>query len=169
MALCLQTCLRKNRLGKGVAGGDLPRFPEKQSREAIMKKNLFRFFLSLLFLAAFSAPSLADTSVFVDFDGRPRRSFHHPRHHSFHHARRPLRAPVFFYPAPTRTIVYGTTTILRPAPSPLEASAVSPDYVSATTGQLCREYQTTGWVAGSQSVIYGTACLQSDGSWRVVD
>lgn len=33
----------------------------------------------------------------------------------------------------------------------------------------CREYHTTANVAGKKQQIYGTACRQQDGSWKVVN
>ncbi|MFM2043407.1 MAG: hypothetical protein RLY86_1983 [Pseudomonadota bacterium] len=33
-------------------------------------------------------------------------------------------------------------------------------------GRFCREYQTTGMIGGRNERLYGTACLQPDGSWR---
>jgi len=35
-------------------------------------------------------------------------------------------------------------------------------------GQFCREYQQTVVVDGQTQKVYGTACRQPDGSWRVV-
>ncbi len=32
----------------------------------------------------------------------------------------------------------------------------------------CREYKTTADIAGKQQQVYGTACRQPDGSWKVV-
>jgi surface antigen len=36
------------------------------------------------------------------------------------------------------------------------------------SGNYCREYQQTITVGGRTETAHGTACLQSDGSWRVV-
>ncbi len=33
----------------------------------------------------------------------------------------------------------------------------------------CREYQRAVWIGGRRSEVYGTACLQPDGSWQIVD
>jgi len=33
----------------------------------------------------------------------------------------------------------------------------------------CREYQRAVWIGGRRSAVYGTACLQPDGSWQIVD
>ncbi len=35
-------------------------------------------------------------------------------------------------------------------------------------GQPCREYSIKGTVGGKGEKVYGTACRQSDGSWRTV-
>jgi len=32
----------------------------------------------------------------------------------------------------------------------------------------CREYRTTAIIAGKKQQVYGTACRQPDGSWRIV-
>jgi surface antigen len=37
------------------------------------------------------------------------------------------------------------------------------------TGAYCREYQTTVTVGGRQEEAYGTACQQTDGSWKIVN
>jgi surface antigen len=37
-----------------------------------------------------------------------------------------------------------------------------------TTGDYCREYQTTINVGGKTETAYGTACRQQDGSWKIV-
>ena len=36
-------------------------------------------------------------------------------------------------------------------------------------GRVCREYSQTIYVGGKQQSGYGTACQQSDGSWKVVN
>jgi len=36
-------------------------------------------------------------------------------------------------------------------------------------GRVCREYNQTIYVGGKQQSGYGTACQQSDGSWKVVN
>lgn len=37
------------------------------------------------------------------------------------------------------------------------------------TGQYCREFQHTIFVGGTAEKGYGTACLEPDGSWRIVN
>jgi hypothetical protein len=36
-------------------------------------------------------------------------------------------------------------------------------------GRYCREYQTTAKIEGRRQRLYGTTCLQPDGSWRFED
>ena len=38
-----------------------------------------------------------------------------------------------------------------------------------TSGRYCREYQQVVVIDGREQRAYGTACRQSDGSWRVMD
>lgn len=38
-----------------------------------------------------------------------------------------------------------------------------------TSGNYCREYQTTIIVGGEAQNAYGTACRQQDGSWKVIN
>lgn len=37
-----------------------------------------------------------------------------------------------------------------------------------STGQYCREYQTTVTIGGREEEAYGTTCRQPDGSWKIV-
>jgi surface antigen len=39
----------------------------------------------------------------------------------------------------------------------------------AATGQPCREYAVSGLIGVRHEQIVGTACRQSDGSWRTVN
>ena len=50
---------------------------------------------------------------------------------------------------------YGTVTPVREGVS--------------STGRQCREYYHTVTVGGRQEEAYGTACLQPDGSWQIVN
>lgn len=40
--------------------------------------------------------------------------------------------------------------------------------VRVGSNQYCREYRTTADIGGKQQQMYGTACRQPDGSWKVV-
>lgn len=37
------------------------------------------------------------------------------------------------------------------------------------SGNTCREFQQTVTIGGQQETAFGTACLEADGSWRIVD
>jgi len=39
---------------------------------------------------------------------------------------------------------------------------------TSTSGRQCREFQQTVTIGGRQEQTYGTACLQPDGTWEVV-
>lgn len=80
--------------------------------------------------------------------------------------------PVIYAPPPP--VVYQAPPVYVPAypsayPStaPLQAVPTGPAY-QTSSGQYCREYQAQVIVGGGVQSSYGTACLQPDGSWRVV-
>jgi hypothetical protein len=64
--------------------------------------------------------------------------------------------PVVVYRAYTPPVVVQTApVVVRAAPPPAD-------------GQYCREYVRTVTIDGRAVEAYGTACLQPDGSWRIV-
>ena len=63
-------------------------------------------------------------------------------------------APPAYYPPP----VYDQPLYDPPPVSYRPAAPEAP----------CREYQSTATIDGRQQQIYGTACLQPDGSWQLV-
>lgn len=50
-----------------------------------------------------------------------------------------------------------------------ESYRVVPVKSYQTAGRYCREYQATAVVGGRRQQTYGTACLQPDGQWEIVD
>ena len=64
--------------------------------------------------------------------------------------------PVIYAPPP---VVY--------APAPMVVAPASPTYL-APSGRYCREFQGSGVIGGQRVPIYGTACQEPDGAWRVV-
>jgi len=88
----------------------------------------------------------------------------HPR---YHHERRVIVVPPprVVYVAPPEVIYMPAP---QPAAAPVAATAASPVY-QAADGRYCREYQATISVAGRLQQSFGTACLQPDGSWRIVN
>lgn len=78
--------------------------------------------------------------------------------------------PVVYAPPP---VVYAPPAIVEPPQvvyqtPPIQAQPASPTY-QAPSGQYCREYQATQVIGGQPVKSYGTACLQPDGSWRIVN
>lgn len=80
----------------------------------------------------------------------------------------PLFAPA--YPAPVYAYPPGYyAPSYAPAPAyaaPPPVAAVGP---SIATNAQCRQYSTTQIIAGAPQQVYGTACRQPDGSWRIMD
>ncbi|CAO3362147.1 hypothetical protein ABNQ39_31710 [Azospirillum sp. A26] len=77
--------------------------------------------------------------------------------------------PVVQYYAPP-PVVYAPPPVQYYAPPPgtVGADPAGPVYYSRS-GQQCREYQSSAMVGGRPQPVYGTACLQSDGTWRIVN
>ena len=112
-------------------------------------------------------PAAAD-SFYLGYSSGPRH--HHHRHHypyyryGYYYPPPYYYAPAPVYYAPPPPVVY----VPPAAPPPLAATPLSPAYRTAD-GRYCREYQATVTVNGAPQPSYGTACLQPDGSWRVVN
>ena len=70
--------------------------------------------------------------------------------------------PVYYYypPPPPPPVYY----YLPPAP----AYSTPPAAGSSQPQQACHEYQTTAIIDGKPQPVYGRACLQPDGTWRIV-
>ncbi|MDE2029510.1 MAG: glycine zipper 2TM domain-containing protein [Alphaproteobacteria bacterium] len=79
------------------------------------------------------------------------------------------RAPA--YPAPTS---YGYDDALQPVfENPYTPNYVAPPepppiYTDPSSGAYCREFSQEASIGGREREVYGTACLQPDGTWRVV-
>lgn len=70
------------------------------------------------------------------------------------------------YTAPP--VVYAPSAVVYAQPAPMMVTPASGPYV-ARNGQTCREYQSTAVIGGMMRPVYGTACLQPDGAWRIVN
>lgn len=66
---------------------------------------------------------------------------------------------IYSEPAP----VYNTYT-----PNYVAPPAPPPTYVDQSAGTYCRLYSQEIMIDGAPKESYGTACLQPDGSWRIV-
>jgi hypothetical protein len=114
-------------------------------------------------LAFGSAPASADSFGFSFHSGPA--YYHHP-HYWHPHYWRPGPRVVFLAPPP---VVYGPPPAVVYTPNaPLNAYPASQPYRTAD-GRYCREYQATVMVNGAPQQSFGTACLQPDGSWHIVN
>lgn len=81
--------------------------------------------------------------------------------------------PVYYYPPPP---VYYPPVVYAPAPPPVvytpapppPAPVAAPAAPPPQTGN-CREYRGDATIDGRNQPFYGTACLQPDGRWHIVN
>ena len=67
--------------------------------------------------------------------------------------------PVYYYPEPAGA----------PEGAAAPSSVVTPAGGTTYSTQTCREYQTTTTIEGVARQSSGTACLQPDGTWRLMN
>ncbi len=83
----------------------------------------------------------------------------------------PLFAPA--YPAPSyyyAPYYYAPPAYYYPPPAYAPpAYAPAPSAAPSATASQCREYTSTQIIGGRPQQLVGTACLQPDGSWRIMD
>ena len=72
--------------------------------------------------------------------------------------------PLFYAPP---SVVYAPPPVVY-APPPVVYAPAPAAYAPAPATQTCREYQSTIQVNGQPQPSHGTACLQPDGTWRIV-
>jgi hypothetical protein len=77
----------------------------------------------------------------------------------------PPPPPVYYYPPPPPPVYYAPPPAAY-APPPV--AYVPPAPAAPAMAQTCREYQSTVTINGTPQATFGTACLQPDGSWRIV-
>ena len=70
-------------------------------------------------------------------------------------------------PTPSYAPSAGTDPLAAPA-SPRVTYTNKPAFTNSA-GQTCREYKTSATPGGRPVDVYGTACRQADGQWRVVN
>lgn len=129
--------------------------------------------LGAVALGAFAlpaAPAKADSFGFSYSSGG-----YYPRHYHGPYHRYPARyvyvAPPPVYYAPPPRVVYVNPAPVYVPPPPLVVYQAPPQVLPGgplASNQQCREYQSTAVVNGQAVPSYGTACLQPDGSWRIV-
>ena len=121
-------------------------------------------------LLSLTAPAGADAYFSYGFNSG--RHNHWRPHYGAGYVWGPPVVVAPYYPYyPPRTVYYvpaPAPVYVAPATAPLPANATSPAY-QTSDGRYCREYQSTVVVAGQPQPIFGTACLQPDGVWRIVN
>jgi len=131
------------------------------------KSDILVFFLFLtatLVLAMLVSPgskAWAGEKLSMHAHGGPPHHWHHPPPPRRPHHHRPPHATVVFV-EPRPAVVVAPSS---PAPAPDVVAAASAE---AAAQPYCREYQGSGTIGGKPQVSYGTACLQPDGSWKIV-
>jgi pimeloyl-ACP methyl ester carboxylesterase len=77
--------------------------------------------------------------------------------------------PPYYYPPPP-TSAPSATNQPRGGPPAVPSFSYTnrPEWKNAA-GQPCREYKSTQMVGGRQTEVYGTACRDPGGAWRVVN
>jgi hypothetical protein len=131
-------------------------------------------------MAALPEPASADSFSFSYSTGRPHG--HHHRHYHGHRHHHPAPRAYFYYgpryyypppvayyyphyvPVPPPPVVY----VPVPRGPVVAAQPASPVY-QTPQGQYCREYQGTLNIGGKPQPSHGTACLQPDGTWRLMN
>jgi hypothetical protein len=83
-------------------------------------------------------------------------------------------APVYYPPAYYPPYAYAPAYYAPPAPAyyAQPQSYVQPQSYApagASASRQCREYNTTTVIDGAPQQTVGTACLQPDGTWRIVN
>lgn len=77
-------------------------------------------------------------------------------------------APSMFSDAPPTYPPYAPNYVAPPAPPPAPPSVPPPTYVDPHAGTYCRPYSQEIRIDGEIKESYGTACLQPDGTWRII-
>ncbi len=132
-------------------------------------------------LPAVTSPAKADSFRLSFSSGGYGHGYGHRRHH--HHHYRPHHygyryygppvvyapPPVYYAPPPPRVVYVPPSPAYAPTYSAMPTvTGTAPAYRTAD-GRYCREYQSSVSVGGGMQPSYGTACLEPDGSWRIVD
>lgn len=89
----------------------------------------------------------------------PPPTYYAPAPSGYYYAPPPPPQPAYAYYPAQPAYAAPAPAYAAPAPAP-----VSPGYSTAN----CREYSGTITIDGRQERSYGTACLQPDGTWRIV-
>jgi hypothetical protein len=132
--------------------------------------------LALIAAAVAAAPSAASADSFAfSYSSGHYRPYYGPYHHHSYWGPRyrssvVVVSPPPVYYAPPPPVVYAPPpAYYPPVVTPMvDATPASAPYRTAD-GRYCREYTASTMVGGMPQASYGTACLQPDGSWRIVN
>ncbi|HUN50717.1 MAG TPA: hypothetical protein VMU42_06355 [Candidatus Sulfotelmatobacter sp.] len=152
------------RLIRAILHWSAPRlFHQPGSLAADKEANVLRTIaiLSLALIASLAMaaglPTTANARVFVGVGIGVPGPFYYP-------------PPVYYAPppvyyAPPPPVYYAPAPVVTYAPPPAPAAAPAP----APTSSNCRQYNGDATIDGANQPFYGTACLQSDGKWHIVN
>jgi len=85
-------------------------------------------------------------------------AYDRPYYRDYGVASYPVRSPGY---APDRTTIYWNDNNT--------GGAVGSHQAAQGEGQYCREYYAEAEVQGRMQQVYGTACMQPDGSWKIIN
>jgi hypothetical protein len=125
------------------------------------------FGAAAMIAVALSAPAPVEAAGFVGI------SFGVPFGFPFYY---PPYPPPYYYPPPPPPAAYYPPPGAQPSggypPAASRAPAITYTPRRAWTdaaGRQCREYRTTRQTDGRATQVYGTACRDPDGQWRIVN
>jgi hypothetical protein len=121
----------------------------------------------LLGLAILGAVALASSPAFAWYDD----GYYHHGYYGHSHYRDGIYVGVYD-PAPP--VYYNQPTYVVPPPQPPlilppQQQPLQPLPPQASDGRYCREYRSSVNVGGTMKPTYGTACMQPDGSWQIMN
>jgi hypothetical protein len=136
-------------------------------RSRLMRRSLTVIALLGVTALALGLPAAAQARVFVGVGigvplYAPYPAYYYP-------------APAVYYPPPAVVYAPSPAAVYAPptpavAPTPVAAPAVAaPPAAAQPPAGNCRQYRGDATIDGVNQPFYGTACLQGDGKWHVVN
>ncbi len=151
----------------------------ENSMRTISKAAVMMAFAATIFSASAEASSFSVTYG-TGHSYRNRHDNHHDRrpHHGGHGYYHPPRPAYYgFHGSPWRRAYYNHRPYRQvyiyipavPAPQPTPVNYSYSYNMPAPSGDYCREYQAVSVIGGQPQQSYGQACLQPDGSWKILN
>jgi hypothetical protein len=123
---------------------------------------------ALTFGATVLVPTAAEAFVAVGFSfpiGFP--FFYPPYPYPYYYPPPPYYPPPAYPPPP---VAYQPSTGYAPSATAPPAITYTPRRAwTDASGRQCREYKSTRDINGRATQVYGTACRDADGQWRLVN